>query len=143
MNAFAEHQARIAREKGEQRARELKARIARLPVWAKTELERRDRRIAELEDEILALRNAPGALDKSPFDIHAAVLDPFHDKVPIGEGHVRYTLPPGERRRERYIDVRYVEGRQHGIPGVELMASGSLVLRGVASNVFVAGVVDD
>lgn len=82
-------------------------RVAKLPAWAQVERDRQARRVRELEAEVAALRNAPGALDQG--DVHAAVLDPYGDKVPVGAGHVEYTFPdePGTKRRGKRLSVRF------------------------------------
>lgn len=110
-------------------------RVAKLPAWAQVERDRQARRVSELEAEVAALRNAPGVLDRG--DVHAAVLDPYGNKVPVGAGHVEYTFPdePGAKRRGKRLSVRFIPATKWERASVYVNAGyGRLTIRPQSGN---------
>jgi hypothetical protein len=97
-----------------------------LPKWAQRELGQQRRQIAELRLENAALRGEPAALAPDWQGQHA-ILDPYHRRIPLGDGHVRY----GTARS--YVDVR--AERTGDSDALWVSASRSLIIRPAAGNV--------
>jgi hypothetical protein len=109
------------------------AREARLPVWARVELDRL-RRVAEdarRERDEARLLTAP--------ERSSALLDPWAD-IPVGLGEkarVRFVLGADDGRQ--WLDVHVVHDYVTGRSAVEVMGGDTLTVRPQSGNVVVVG----
>lgn len=108
--------------------------LTKLPKWGQAEIVARDRRIKELEQENAALRaigdnEASSALEPDYLP-KAAVLDPYHHKIPVGDGHIRYQF---DDSLYLHIDARFIENEYDG-DHLYISASRSLEIQPSASN---------
>lgn len=105
-------------------------RLSRLPVWARDEIERLNRRVGELRQEVLLVNGELG--DTNTFaDPHRSLvsrdLGPHDRGLPLRRNEqVRFYLGE-DGLSDRYIDVRVEDGRLwvHGSTGFEMTIRGS------------------